>query len=75
MPDSRVVHFWDAGRFAGPWFARSIEGADGFMWDTYLLFGPDATWNQVPGPLLSSGRTIIDTGPELRNKLTPLIKE
>ena len=74
MPDPRAAHFWDASRIAGPWFARNIEGADGFMWDTYLLYGRDATWNQVPVPLLSSGGTIIDTSAELRDKLTPLLK-
>ncbi len=74
LPDPRVAHFWDASRIAGPWFARNIEGADGFMWDTYLLYGLDATWNQAPWPLLSSGGTIIDTSAELRDKLTPLLK-
>jgi hypothetical protein len=44
-------------------------------WDTYFLYGPEATWDRVPEPLLSTGRTILDTGPELRNKLAPLIKE
>ena len=44
------------------------------MWDTYLLYGPDATWNQAPGPLLSSGGTIIDTSADLRDTLTPLLK-
>jgi hypothetical protein len=75
MPDLRVLHFWDAERFAGSWFAKEVQGEPGYAWDTYFLYGPDATWNQTPGPLLRSGRTIIDTGPELRNKLAPLIKE
>jgi hypothetical protein len=75
MPDPRVSHFWDAGRFAGPWFAKNVEGADGYMWDTYLLYGPDATWDKAPGPLISSGATIYDTGPELRNQLATLLKK
>ena len=74
MPDSRVAHFWDAERTFGAWFAKHVEGTNGFMWDTYLLYGPDATWSQVPGPLLSSGGTIIDTSAELRDKLMPLLK-
>jgi hypothetical protein len=74
MPDPRVLHFWDAERFAGPWFAKNIDGADGYMWDTYLLYGPSATWNTAPEPLLGSGGTIIDVGPELRDKLMPLLK-
>jgi hypothetical protein len=74
MPDPRVLHFWDAGRFAGPWFAKNIDGADGYMWDTYLLYGPNATWEQAPAPLLSSGATIIDTSAQLRDKLESLLK-
>ncbi len=74
LPDPRVLHYWDAERFAGTWFARSVEGADGYMWDTYLLYGPNATWEQAPAPLLSSGATIIDTGPQLRDKLESLLK-
>ncbi len=74
LPDPRVLHYWDAERFAGTWFARSVEGADGYMWDTYLLYGPNATWEQAPAPLLSSGATIIDTGPQLREKLESLLK-
>ena len=74
MPDPRVLHFWDAERFAGPWFAKTITGEQGYMWDIYALYGPNATWNQAPGPLLGSGGTIIDVGPELRDKLAPLIK-
>lgn len=74
MPDPRVLHFWDAERFAGAWFAKNVDGADGYMWDTYLLYGPKATWDNAPGPLLGSGATIIDTGSELRDKLAPLIR-
>jgi hypothetical protein len=73
MTDPRVVHLWDAKRFAGPWFAKNIDGADGFMWDTYLLYGPNASWDVAPGPLIDSGATIIDFGPQLREHLAPLI--
>lgn len=74
MTDPRVRHYWDATRFAGPWFAKNVDGADGSMWDTYLLYGPNATWDQAPGPLLGSGATIIDTSAVLRDQLTPLLK-
>lgn len=74
MPDPRVQHFWDAERFAGPWFARTINGKPGYMWDAYLLYGSNATWDQVPEPLLDSGSTIIDTGIQLRDRLAPLMK-
>jgi hypothetical protein len=74
MPDPRVLHFWDADRFAGRWFAKAVWGDDGYMWDTYLLYGPSATWDLAPGPLLGSGGTIIDVGSELRDKVAPLLK-
>ena len=74
MPDPRVLHFWDAERFAGRWFSKAVLGEPGYMWDAYLLYGPDATWDQAPGPLLNYDGTIVDTGPELRDKLTPLLK-
>jgi hypothetical protein len=38
MPDPRVLHFWDAGRFVGPWFAKTVNGQAGYMWDAYLLY-------------------------------------
>ena len=74
LPDPRVVHFWDADRFAGTWFAKTVYGENGYMWDTYLLYGPNATWDKAPSPLIDSGSTIIDTGTQLRDKLAPLIK-
>jgi hypothetical protein len=72
LPDPRVAHFWDASRIAGSWFARNIEGADGFMWDTYLLYGPEASWTDKPAPLLGSGATIIDKGPQLQEQLAQI---
>jgi hypothetical protein len=75
MPDPRVLHFWDAGRFVGPWFAKTVNGQAGYMWDAYLLYGPNATWDQTPGSLLGTGGTIIDVSAELRDKLAPLLKE
>jgi len=74
MPDQRVRHYWDVDRTAGRWFAKAVYGEHGYMWDAYLLYGPDATWNQTPQPLLGSGGTIIDKGSELRDKLAPLLK-
>ena len=73
MSDPRVLHFWDADRFAGAWFAKHIDGADGYMWDTYLLYGPKARWDSAPAPLISSGASVIDQGAQLRDALLPLI--
>ena len=58
MPDLRVQHFWDTELEAAQWFARHVDGYKGTAWDVYYLYGPDAAWNSVPGPLVDSGGTI-----------------
>ena len=59
MTDARVKHFWDGGLEAAQWFAREVDGYEGTAWDVYYLYGPDATWENVPAPLVGSGGTII----------------
>jgi hypothetical protein len=36
------------------------------VWDAYYLYGPNATWDQAPGPLVASGAPIIDNTDGLR---------
>jgi hypothetical protein len=74
MPDLRVAHFWDAERTSGAWFAKHVEGTDGYMWDTYLLYGPNAQWADGPSPLLDGNGTIIEYKQQLQEHLTPLIQ-
>jgi hypothetical protein len=42
MPDPRVTHLWDEERIASRWFAEHVVGAQGFTWDIYFLYGPNA---------------------------------
>ena len=58
MPDFRVTHFWDGETLVGEWFAQQVDGFEGVSWDVYYLYGPEATWETTPQPLLGSGRTI-----------------
>lgn len=58
MPDPRVRHFWDGGRAVGAWFAEHVDGFEGVAWDVYYLYGPEATWEDVPAPRIASGGTI-----------------
>ena len=76
--DPRVVQRWDDPKAAGAWFldhlkdlhpAHRVSGkfpqrVDA-MWDTWILFGRDATWTDVPGGLLSWGYTIMATRSQL----------
>jgi len=74
LPDPRVVHYWDGAAATSDWFAENVEHSSAPAWDVYYLYGPDATWTVVPGPLISSGGTIIGRSAELSDAITPLLR-
>jgi hypothetical protein len=76
LPDRRVTHLWDEQRLAAQWFSRHVEQTEGLVWDTYMLYGPDATWANMetaPEPLISSGATVVNKRAELESSLLPLL--
>ena len=77
MPDPRVTHLWDEQRIASLWFAQHVDETQNLVWDTYLLYGPEAKWesNGVPGPLISSGYTVLRKRGELQASILPLLRE
>jgi hypothetical protein len=68
-----VVHLWDAKDVSGAWLAANVPGYQGSDWDSYLLFGPEATWTSHPTPLRSSGVPVFDRIQELSQAITPLL--
>jgi hypothetical protein len=72
LPDPRVIHFWDGDVQVGQWFAEQVEGYRGVSWDTYYLYGPDATWETVPSSLVGSGGTIYGERDALKMHLQTL---
>ena len=73
LPDARVTQFWDGSALTSAWFARNVEHSLAPAWDAYYLYGPDGTWTNLPGPLVSSGGTIIGQSSALKNAITPLL--
>jgi hypothetical protein len=69
-----VVHLWDEQDVSGGWLAANVPGNQGGDWDTYLLFGPDATWTSHPTPLASSGSPVDHQIDDLRHGLAPLLE-
>ena len=70
LSDSRVVHYWDENKETGRFFAEQ----EGFVigpvaYDAYYLYGPDATWETKPAPLISPGYTPIGNADSLRSDL------
>ena len=73
MPDPRVMHFWDGETIIGQWFAEEVDDYSGIAWDVYYLYGPDATWEDAPSPLVGSGGTIYAERDALRTQLTTMV--
>lgn len=57
------------------WFSEQISGQQPLSWDSYFLYGPDTTWDAVPGPLVSSGYTIIQFADQLNADMSSLLAE
>jgi hypothetical protein len=64
LNDPRVANFYDPNKLVGTWFANH-SGGGGVVWDAYFLYGSDASWASEPGPLLSSGSTVISSSSDL----------
>jgi hypothetical protein len=64
LNDHRVINYYDPNRVVGSWFAVHTGDA-GIVWDAYFLYGAEASWTDEPGPLLSSGRTVIGSSEDL----------
>jgi hypothetical protein len=60
LTDPRVVHLWDAADVSGDWLVDHVSDYQGGDWDSYLLYGPGATWTSQPAPLRSSGSPVDD---------------
>lgn len=65
LNDRRVTNFYDPRRTIGSWFSQHLYREGGIVWDAYFLYGADAGWAAEPGPLVSSGRTVIESSGEL----------
>jgi len=65
LNDPRVTNFYDPSRVVGQWFASHGDQGRGIVWDAYFLYGPGASWDAEPAPLVSSGGTVIDSSGDL----------
>lgn len=73
LNDHRVVNYYDPDRVAGAWFAQHGEGGGGIVWDAYFLYAADASWLAEPGPLVSSGGTVIGSSADLAQAFGKLV--
>jgi hypothetical protein len=43
------LRWWEGSAVTSDWFAEHVDHRPALAWDVYYLFGPDASWTQVPG--------------------------
>jgi hypothetical protein len=85
LTDPRVSHFWDEGKLVGTFYANRFHEMEGLvtsgstdlgapiLWDAYLVYGPDARWDDAPSGLRRWGRTILKTQDGLRQSVDDLL--
>ena len=74
LSDARVIHYWDGAATTSDWFAGNVDNSAAPSWDVYYLYGTEARWAEIPGPLTSSGGTVIGRSSELKEAITPLLQ-
>lgn len=78
LNDPRVVHFWDANRTVGRWYAQDPQVREtsltdaGVVWDTFFLYGQQAVWESTPSELIDHGSTIMASRQRLGQQLESL---
>jgi hypothetical protein len=68
LADPRVTQYWDGEGVSGRYFAETDLGGlgyPGFVYDVFYVFGPDATWDPGPAPLVASGAPVLYEGDKL----------
>ena len=71
LRDQRVTHFWDEPKTVGTWFGARTEKHD-VLWDAWLLYGPDARWDEEPTHAIGTGRTIMASRDALKTEIDRL---
>ena len=77
LSDSRVTQCWDENKIVGRWMVdqKVVDYPRQILWDAYLLFGPEAEWQDIPSQLISWGMPVYHRRHKLRNDLIPLLEE
>lgn len=73
LGDPRVTYYWDQEKVTGRWFSDHVTGRSGITWDMYFLYGPDARWDELPGPLVSSEGDVISSTDQLMSAIRPFL--
>ena len=76
LDDPRVIHYWDSEGEVSTFLTEHADQLglpeERLFWDAYLLFGPDAEWEEAPTQLVGWGAPVVTTIDELTAQLDDL---
>ena len=84
LTDPRVIHRWDEQKAVGRWYAQRASamrplltpgsrwGNGDVLWDSFLLYGASASWDDAPTGLIHWGRTIVASRETLEDDIERL---
>jgi len=75
ISDPRATNLWDGERLASRTLGDSVEGASPPVWDAYLLYGPEASWEDQPPRPVGTGYTVYGERDKLQTEIRPLLGE
>jgi mercuric reductase len=75
LTDPRVTHYWDKDKLIGRWMVEQkvVDYPRRTLWDSYLLFGPEAAWEETPAPLVGWGMPVYHRRHKLKAEIAPLL--
>jgi hypothetical protein len=73
LNDPRVTNYWDADQTVSLWFGKNVIHSQGIVWDHYILFGPAATWDTAPRPVIGDGGDVISVVDQLEAQIGPFL--
>jgi hypothetical protein len=76
LDDARVIQYWDSDGDVSAFLTENADQldlpAEGLFWDAYLLFGPDADWEEIPTDLIAWGAPVVTNIDGLTKQLDDL---
>jgi hypothetical protein len=78
LADPRVTQFWDDGKRAGTWYARTLTRPDDpewVEWDAFFVYPPGVAWEPAGARPLIWGRTVIGKREQLRSAVAQLLEK
>lgn len=76
IDDPQVRHYWDGDREISDFFgdhANEYGLPPGQLWHAYLLFAPEAIWNDIPNPLAAWGAPVVNEREQLLLEVNDLL--